>query len=256
MSGCAGCGIEEQGIGWPDADAFLCRECAGPFEDGSGDEHPGDLGRLSNMERTEADLPTGAAVVIRAHDGRFWVNQRSGTESHKGCWQIPGGGVNIGETFFAAAKRELKEEAGLDLLDHRFMLMGRSKAVKGTARHPVVYKTWWFYVDLAHNERPEHIEKHLATPWELKTLRDLIGPLMPRMHEVLQLAEAIKRVDPDLLGLPASVLQHYMMDLRNAVRGDRDVTGHNHCWFRPESNCLKVTTSRRFRTPCRRGPSS
>ncbi|MFN5514981.1 MAG: NUDIX domain-containing protein [Cyanobacteriota bacterium] len=54
---------------------------------------------------------TGVTLIPRLGDGRLVLIQRRDT----GQWGLPGGLVDWGETLTAAARRELKEETGLDL---------------------------------------------------------------------------------------------------------------------------------------------
>lgn len=61
------------------------------------------------------DLPhhrPNVGVVLFHQDGRVWYGRRAGTpEPH--CWQFPQGGVDEGEDYEAAARRELAEETGV-----------------------------------------------------------------------------------------------------------------------------------------------
>ena len=53
-----------------------------------------------------------AAVIER--DGRLLVCQRPAHKRHGGLWEFPGGKVQDQETDFAAVRRELDEELGLE----------------------------------------------------------------------------------------------------------------------------------------------
>ena len=61
------------------------------------------------------DLPhhrPNVGVVLFHPDGRVWYGRRANTpEPH--CWQFPQGGVDEGEDYAAAARRELAEETGV-----------------------------------------------------------------------------------------------------------------------------------------------
>jgi mutator protein MutT len=54
-----------------------------------------------------------AAVISRA--GRFLLGRRPDDKRHGGLWEFPGGKLEAGESWGAAAARELAEELGLRL---------------------------------------------------------------------------------------------------------------------------------------------
>jgi 8-oxo-dGTP diphosphatase len=68
--------------------------------------------------RTAEPLPpVRFAVMIAKYDGSFlFVYNRL-----RGCWELPGGLVDEGETAQAAAERELFEETGQRTLGSRFL---------------------------------------------------------------------------------------------------------------------------------------
>jgi 8-oxo-dGTP pyrophosphatase MutT (NUDIX family) len=57
-------------------------------------------------------MKPGAGLMIFRHDGYVFLIRRSKAVNHPGEWDLPGGGVEPGETPLDAAKREAKEEAG------------------------------------------------------------------------------------------------------------------------------------------------
>jgi mutator protein MutT len=61
-----------------------------------------------------ADVRVIACVISR--EGEFLVCQRPLSKRHGGLWEFPGGKVEPGETDEAAAKRELLEELGVELI--------------------------------------------------------------------------------------------------------------------------------------------
>jgi 8-oxo-dGTP pyrophosphatase MutT (NUDIX family) len=61
--------------------------------------------------RFSRGLTIGVRAVIVDRDNRvFLIRHRYG-----GGWQLPGGGVEVGETFVQALARELKEEGNIEL---------------------------------------------------------------------------------------------------------------------------------------------
>jgi NAD+ diphosphatase len=70
----------------------------------------------------ELYLNPAAAVggVLVDDDGRLVVLVR-GREPGKGCWDLPGGFVDPGETAEEALRREVREEVGLEVTDLRYL---------------------------------------------------------------------------------------------------------------------------------------
>lgn len=67
-----------------------------------------------SASRQNPDRPiVGVGVVVWRED-RFLLVKR-GKEPNKGQWSIPGGAQELGETVFAAARREVLEETGLEV---------------------------------------------------------------------------------------------------------------------------------------------
>jgi 8-oxo-dGTP diphosphatase len=64
--------------------------------------------------------PQGAAVTVLAavimENGRYLVGLRPGHKRHGGLWEFPGGKVEAGESLLDAARRELKEELGVQVV--------------------------------------------------------------------------------------------------------------------------------------------
>lgn len=62
-----------------------------------------------------------SAVTLAIRDGRFLVGHRISD----GHWGLPGGKIEIGEDPIAAAKREMKEEFGLDASNLQIIYAGQ-----------------------------------------------------------------------------------------------------------------------------------
>ncbi len=63
-------------------------------------------------------IPTWIPVVALAlfdADGRILMQQRIAGKHHQGCWEFPGGKVEIGEIPRLALVREISEELAIDI---------------------------------------------------------------------------------------------------------------------------------------------
>jgi 8-oxo-dGTP diphosphatase len=65
------------------------------------------------MNRTFPENPIPAVGVILYDKGRVLIIKRA-FEPSANRWSIPGGAVEVGESVREAARREVKEELGLD----------------------------------------------------------------------------------------------------------------------------------------------
>ncbi len=62
--------------------------------------------------RHAPDRPWAGVVVVVWRDDKFLLTLRA-KPPHAGAWGLPGGALNLGETAFAAALREVEEETGI-----------------------------------------------------------------------------------------------------------------------------------------------
>lgn len=65
-------------------------------------------------ERRYPDRPIVAVGAIVVENGRVLMARR-GTEPSYGLWSVPGGAVRLGEDLKTAARREIREELGIDV---------------------------------------------------------------------------------------------------------------------------------------------
>ena len=56
-----------------------------------------------------------AAGILLDAQGRYLLGQRPAGKPYAGYWEVPGGKIEKGESVFAALKRELQEELGIEI---------------------------------------------------------------------------------------------------------------------------------------------
>lgn len=70
----------------------------------------------SNMHRGIDYIGVGVGAAIFNNDGRLFLTLRGKkAKNERGKWEIPGGGVEFGETLEDAIIREIKEEHKIDI---------------------------------------------------------------------------------------------------------------------------------------------
>lgn len=67
-----------------------------------------------NSLGTERRPRVGVGVMIQNNEGKILMGLRKGSHG-AGEWAFPGGHLEFGETIFETAKREVREETGLDV---------------------------------------------------------------------------------------------------------------------------------------------
>lgn len=100
------------------------------------------MGQLTKSPRV------GCAVIVRDSEGRVILGRRA-KQPFFGAWVLPGGGVKAFESYSDTAKREAKEELGIDIVveslhqvaeiinppdEHRIVLYVNCRALGGELR--------------------------------------------------------------------------------------------------------------------------
>lgn len=109
-----------------------------------------------------------ADIIVRNPFGEVLILERVKNDFSKEGWCIPGGHVDVGESFKEAARRELKEETGLDFADHDFVKVGTYKKDGVEIEYFEIWLQWdkFYNYAITLNSR-EHSNKKWVKPEEM-----------------------------------------------------------------------------------------
>jgi 8-oxo-dGTP diphosphatase len=141
----------------------FCPQCAGPLELRllkAGDPQRHVCRQCNHVIYQDPKVAVG--TIIAADEGSRIVLVRRAIEPGYGLWVFPGGYVDRGETVTAAAIREAKEEAGLDVRLDRLLNI---YSYPGRPLVVIVYAATALGGELCTDE--ECLEARLFTPDEI-----------------------------------------------------------------------------------------
>lgn len=113
----------------------------------------------------------GLGVIIVNNEGKILIGKRKGSHAQK--YSIPGGKLNLGETFEQGAKREIKEETNLDILDHRVISVSNNL---DTYREDGVHYISIFILVTKYSGELKNMEPEKCGGWEWVDPRKLPEP--------------------------------------------------------------------------------
>ncbi|MFA5746900.1 MAG: NUDIX domain-containing protein [Candidatus Paceibacterota bacterium] len=86
------------------------------------------------MSKETNKVLVGLGVIILREDGKVLIGKRKGKFVPE--YSIPGGHLELGETFEEGAKREVKEETGVEIKDPKVVSVSNNlETYKKTGRH-------------------------------------------------------------------------------------------------------------------------
>lgn len=126
------------------------------------------------MKKGQDYVGVGVGAMIFDEDGRLLLTKRGqGAKNERGCWEVPGGDVEFGETRAEAVVREVMEELGvavevveeLHTIDH---------LIPGEGQHWVATP---FVVRILDAQEPRIMEPHKCEAIEWFEIDKLPSPL-------------------------------------------------------------------------------
>ena len=137
------------------------------------------------MNESNRPITEVAAGILLDTEGRYLLGQRPEGKPYAGYWEVPGGKIESGESVFAALKRELREELGIDIESSEELVVLEHDYPHAYVRlHVSVIRKW--------SGVPEGCEGQLLS-WQL--LGDAIPtvePLLPAAWPMLEKLRLLK----------------------------------------------------------------
>jgi 8-oxo-dGTP diphosphatase len=126
-----------------------------------------------NINMAKSYPRVGIGVMIQNKKGEVLLGLRQGSHG-AGEWSFPGGHLEFGETIFETAKREVKEETGLEV--NKFKLISvadEMRYIKSDGKHYVNIGLKTEYK----NGEPKLMEPNRYKEWRWFSLDDLPNKL-------------------------------------------------------------------------------
>ena len=137
------------------------------------------------MNELNRPITEVAAGILLDAQGRYLLGQRPEGKPYAGYWEVPGGKIENGESVFAALKRELQEELGIDIESSEDLVVLEYDYPHAYVRlHVSIIRKW--------SGVPEGCEGQLLS-WQL--LGDAIPtvqPLLPAAWPMLEKLRLLK----------------------------------------------------------------
>lgn len=119
-------------------------------------------------------IGVGVGVMIFNNKGELLLAKRGKqAKNERGCWEVPGGSVDFGETRAQAAVREAKEELGIDVTVV-YELSGIDHLIPEEEQHWV---TTPFIVKVKAGQKPKIMEPHKCDELAWFAIDNMPSPL-------------------------------------------------------------------------------
>lgn len=153
---------------WRSGNAVVCKTSMRGFDSRS--RLPKMASRNNPQIKVGPDLIGVGIGIMVFKNGQVLLSKRK--QSHgEGEYGGPGGHLEFGETFFDCAKRECKEEAGIEIDNIRFLCLSHVKKYEGKHYVDVGLVADW------KSGEPKILEPEKAEKWDWYDLNKLPKPL-------------------------------------------------------------------------------
>ena len=109
--------------------------------------------------------------VIDEESGKFILGQRQNSHG-SGTWALPGGHLELHESFAECARRETLEETGLNITDIRFLTATNNIKIDGDKHYVTIFVV---AKRSDENAEPQLLEPEKCSSWIWQTWDEFLG---------------------------------------------------------------------------------
>ena len=137
------------------------------------------------MNESNRPITEVAAGILLDAEGRYLLGRRPEGKPYAGYWEVPGGKIESGESVFAALKRELREELGVDIESSEELVVLEHDYPHAYVRlHVSIIRKW--------SGVPEGCEGQLLSWQILGDAIPTVEPLLPAAWPMLEKLRLLK----------------------------------------------------------------
>ena len=137
------------------------------------------------MNESNRPITEVAAGILLDAEGRYLLGRRPEGKPYAGYWEVPGGKIESGESVFAALKRELREELGVDIESSEELVVLEHDYPHAYVRlHVSIIRKW--------SGVPEGCEGQLLSWQILGDAIPTVKPLLPAAWPMLEKLRLLK----------------------------------------------------------------
>lgn len=114
---------------------------------------------------------TGVGVFILNSKGEFVFGRRKGSHG-AGTWSLPGGHLELYESFEECASREVLEETGLKITDIKYLTTTNSPRIDGNKHYITIFLVAKLSNPL---DQPETLEPNKCEGWHWVSWETMLG---------------------------------------------------------------------------------
>ncbi|KAK5945555.1 hypothetical protein PMZ80_002760 [Knufia obscura] len=127
----------------------------------------------------------GVGVFILNSNNEFVFGKRKGSHG-QGTWALPGGHLELHESFEECAKREILEETGLEIRDVRYLAATNSPRIDGSKHYVTIFMVSRLVKE---GVQPELLEPEKCESWEWVSWEEML-----RWYEENKMADGGEKV--------------------------------------------------------------